>query len=437
MEAVPLDACTDLSVDLTNRIGFVIRSPEGNCSFSSQAYRLNEANATAVVIMNTYKSGEEDSLFSLSDSSSGHYDVRSKTIDLGLTLLSFAQYIILMLFILFIMWGGLGAMYYLSRLSTFLKKRRRKQFVHQIKTRRFHAKKSSDAEEQPTCSICLCPFEEKEMIKKLRCGHYFHCECIDPWLLNNKAVCPVCRRGIFDNDEWNALEEEQNRNIELIMNRVEQRMTFSLSNLFTFVFCIFVVGYPLTLAILSSSCLVVLICISIAAAYGPAFILSNKGAEEVYENSLTETDKLRAMASNITDNYIMVVMNNVTKEISLEDIHPFYDTFSMKVVVPHFAGELPENETTIVNSVEELERLKRIHKSMVLEYRVGSSFVPPTPAKLEDTNGSGVPMTPTVMFALLVVFTLAYAFYFSVDCVSQVQTPTAYTDKVLAVGKEY
>ena len=41
------------------------------------------------------------------------------------------------------------------------------------------------------------------------------------------------------------------------------------------------------------------------------------------------------------------------------------------------------------------------------------------------------------MFALLVVFTLAYAFYFSVDCVSQVQTPTAYTDKVLAVGKEY
>ena len=74
---------------------------------------------------------------------------------------------------------------------------------------------------------------------------------------------------------------------------------------------------------------------------------------------------------------------------------------------------------------------------MVLEYRVGSSFVPPTPAKLENANGSGVPMTPTVMFALLVVFTLAYAFYFSVDCVSQVQTPTAYTDKVLAVGKEY
>lgn len=84
----------------------------------------------------------------------------------------------------------------------------------------------------------------------------------------------------------------------------------------------------------------------------------------------------------------------------------------------------------------ELEDLKKTHKSMVLEYRVGSSFVPPSPANL-DISENGVPMTPTVMFALLVVFTLAYAFYFAVDCVSQVQTPTTYTDKVLAVGKEY
>ena len=99
------------------------------------------------------------------------------------------------------------------------------------------------------------------MIKKLRCGHYFHSECIDPWLLNSKAVCPVCRRGIYDNDEWvcvsmkdnlqNILEEGQSHDIEVILNREEQRMTYSLSNLFTFVFCIFVVGYPLTLAIVS------------------------------------------------------------------------------------------------------------------------------------------------------------------------------------------
>ena len=83
-----------------------------------------------------------------------------------------------------------------------------------------------------------------------------------------------------------------------------------------------------------------------------------------------------------------------------------------------------------------MEALKEKSKTIVLEYRVGSSYVPPAPARF-DNDGRGVPMTPTVMFALLTFFTLAYAFYFSVDCVSQVQTPTTYTDKVLAGGQEY
>lgn len=110
------------------------------------------------------------------------------------------------------MWGGLGLMFFFSRLSVIRKQRRRDKYVKQIRKRHFHFKfghhsiinsrNHSDEEEQPTCSICLCEFEEKDVIKKLRCGHYFHSECIDPWLLNNKAVCPVCRRGIYDNDEW-------------------------------------------------------------------------------------------------------------------------------------------------------------------------------------------------------------------------------------------
>ena len=142
-------------------------------------------------------------------------------------------------------------MFFFSRLSVIRKQRLRDKYVKQIRKRHFHFKNHSDEEEQPTCSICLCEFEEKDVIKKLRCGHYFHSECIDPWLLNNKAVCPVCRRGIYDNDEWNILEEGQSHDIEMIMSREDQRMTYSLSNLFTFVFCIFVVGYPLTLALVS------------------------------------------------------------------------------------------------------------------------------------------------------------------------------------------
>ena len=42
------------------------------------------------------------------------------------------------------------------------------------------------------CSICLGEVQGEEATRKLPCGHVFHVDCIDPWLLqcNN---CPLCR----------------------------------------------------------------------------------------------------------------------------------------------------------------------------------------------------------------------------------------------------
>ena len=34
-------------------------------------------------------------------------------------------------------------------------------------------------------------------------------KCIDPWLLNNRRQCPVCKRYVFPNQE-NSDEEESN-----------------------------------------------------------------------------------------------------------------------------------------------------------------------------------------------------------------------------------
>ena len=63
---------------------------------------------------------------------------------------------------------------------------------------------------ETTCSICLVEFEENDEIRKLRCDHVFHCECIDPWLLNGKAVCPVCRQGVYEDEELVYLEFKYN-----------------------------------------------------------------------------------------------------------------------------------------------------------------------------------------------------------------------------------
>ena len=45
------------------------------------------------------------------------------------------------------------------------------------------------------CTICLEEFKFDEELKKLKCGHMYHKECLKPWL-ENKKRCPICRANI-------------------------------------------------------------------------------------------------------------------------------------------------------------------------------------------------------------------------------------------------
>ena len=100
----------------------------------------------------------------------------------------------------------------ISRASECIKKYRRSSYVKQIKTHHFKAalvscrllmdRKNVDPENRPMCSICLSEFEDGQTVKTLRCGHSFHPECIDTWLVNERALCPVCRQGIYQVEDW-------------------------------------------------------------------------------------------------------------------------------------------------------------------------------------------------------------------------------------------
>eukprot|EP00927_Polykrikos_kofoidii_P066152 TRINITY_DN617_c1_g1_i1.p1 TRINITY_DN617_c1_g1~~TRINITY_DN617_c1_g1_i1.p1 ORF type:complete len:255 (+),score=27.90 TRINITY_DN617_c1_g1_i1:102-866(+) len=46
--------------------------------------------------------------------------------------------------------------------------------------------------EDMECSICIGSYVEGEEIRKLMCGHHFHQECVDLWLMRHQNRCPLC-----------------------------------------------------------------------------------------------------------------------------------------------------------------------------------------------------------------------------------------------------
>jgi len=46
------------------------------------------------------------------------------------------------------------------------------------------------------CGVCLVDFDDGDELRVLPCGHSFHKECIDHWLLNSSTVCPVCKHDL-------------------------------------------------------------------------------------------------------------------------------------------------------------------------------------------------------------------------------------------------
>jgi hypothetical protein len=42
------------------------------------------------------------------------------------------------------------------------------------------------------CMVCLDDMQHGDRVAVLRCKHYFHHDCVVPWLLHNNN-CPLCR----------------------------------------------------------------------------------------------------------------------------------------------------------------------------------------------------------------------------------------------------
>jgi hypothetical protein len=62
--------------------------------------------------------------------------------------------------------------------------------------------KKIDNKELMKCLICIEDFNDNDIIKKIKCNHIFHTNCIKGWLCKESNKCPICRvevdKGIYE-----------------------------------------------------------------------------------------------------------------------------------------------------------------------------------------------------------------------------------------------
>jgi len=67
----------------------------------------------------------------------------------------------------------------------------------------------NDVSDDKECSVCKCTYQKGDGCTELPCGHYYHNDCILPWLERSNS-CPLCRYELPTDDQ--DYEQRRTRN---------------------------------------------------------------------------------------------------------------------------------------------------------------------------------------------------------------------------------
>ncbi|KAF9681931.1 hypothetical protein SADUNF_Sadunf05G0054500 [Salix dunnii] len=89
-----------------------------------------------------------------------------------------------------------------------------------------YSKKSMGQQE---CAVCLSQISEGESVRNLKCRHTFHKDCLDEWLQQCLATCPLCRAKVLPDEIVAKYDRMQS---QIGYDGSDEEMIFMLSALY-------------------------------------------------------------------------------------------------------------------------------------------------------------------------------------------------------------
>lgn len=198
----------DVKVDnafKSKAVGVLVYNDRDSSSLDKMKLTYDPRRNISAVFIYKWK-GEELAKLSENDSSvyvhitiAGH--TSSKAANINRTSVLFVSITFIVLMIISLTWL---VFYYVQRFRYIRTKDKltrklgnaAKKALSKIPTKNLRAEDKEVQGDAECCAVCIEPYKSSDTLRILPCGHEFHKNCIDPWLLEHRT-CPMCKMDIL------------------------------------------------------------------------------------------------------------------------------------------------------------------------------------------------------------------------------------------------